>query len=351
MSALRPRPRADWRDIVTIQALLLGPMVLLFLAGHVESSAQARRACMPVWIVLGLVLFAWTLRGTSRRIAARSGFLSAGTWLTIAALFAVLCTISTVTLALALPAIPHRWTGHPQDVQTFVTGKSIHRGRSTSYCLATPAFDPRIEPIQWCTRRAVFDQASVGEAIVLHGTTSWFGFKRDRFDLVPTAPDGDAPAAGAPPAVAPSPVVAPTARVADEPRSSPPGGPLRAWPGDDLGKLLAAYPGSPAPSPYGSADRDNRQLLRLPDRGLWFFLTAEGTVNTVRVGRPFADAVDGVRLGDALEDVQRVLGADGRRIDAGQAPVRSYVFEPSPAHHLRVDLDAAQHVQTIFVFR
>lgn len=342
MSAVRPRPRADWHDVITIQVLLLGPMALLFLAGYVEPSAQARRACLPVWIVLGIVLFAWTMRGVLRRIAVRGVSLSAGSRLAIAALFVVLCGISTVTLSLALPAIAHRWVSQPQEVRTFVSGKTILRSKRTSYCLETPPFDPRLAPMNWCASRAIFDQAHVGEAILLHGSSSWFGFKRDRFELQPTAPDSEAAKTGFLPAPTPS-LVAPTmAREAD---AAPAGGPLRAWPGDELAKLQAAYPGSPAPSPYRSGDRDNRLMLRLPDRGLWFFLTADGTVNTVRVETPFADAIDGVRLGDALEDVRRALHADGTPIGTGQ-----YVFATPATHRLRVDLDAAQRVRTIFLF-
>lgn len=347
MNAPAQRPRADWGVVLTVQALLLGPMALLFLAGHVEPSAQARRGCLPVWIVLGLVLFAWTTRSNLRRIAGRGAFVSPGARLAIAAVHAVLCGIATVTLALALPAIPHHWMARTQDVQTFVTGKTTFRGRSTSYCLATPDFDTRIQPVQWCTRRAIFDQAHVGEAILLHGTTSWFGFKRDHFDLVPTAPDREVPKAGFLPAAVPSPVVMTAAPVADPVEGPAVGAPLQAWPGDDLAKLQAAYPRSPAPTPNRSGSRDNQQVLHLADRGLWFFLTADGTVNTVRIGQPFTEAVDGVRLGDTLDAAQRALGAEGTRID-GEA---SYVFATAAAHRLRVDLDAAQRVQTIFIFR
>lgn len=347
MSAVRPRPRTDWREVVAIQGLLLGPMALLFLAGYVEPSAQARRACLPVWVVLGIALFAWVMRGPLGRIAARGVAVPSGSRLVLAGVFAVMCGVSTVTLSLALPAIAHRWVSHPQDVQTFVDGKTIHRGKTTSYCLETPPFDPRIESVQWCTTRAIFEQAHVGEAILLHGSTSWFGFRRDRFELEPAAPGREALKAGFLPAPTPSPIVASMAQAA---RSAFAGGPLRAWPGDDLAKLQAAYPGSPAPSPYLSGDRDNRQVMRLLDRGLWFFLKSDGTINIVRVERPFADAVDGVRLDDALADVQRMLGTGARRIGTGPTAGGSYVFPTPAAHRLRVDLDAWQRVQTIFLF-
>ena len=351
MSAARQRTPMDWGVFLSIQGLLLAPMVLLFAAGYVEPSSQARRALLPVWIVLGLVLFAWTMRTNFRRIARRGQSLDAGTRVVLVALFVALSGIATFTLSLGLPALAHRWVAQRQDVQTVVSGKSIHRGKSISYCLETPDFDPRIEPVKWCTGRAIFDQAHMGEAILLHGTTSWFGFKRDHFDLLPTVPESEALKGGFLPAPTPRPAVTTALPDAIALLGAPAGGPLRAWPGDDLARLQAAYPGSPPPSPYGAGGGNNRQALRLADRGLWFFLAADGTINTVRVERPFADAVDGVHVGDALADVQRALAADGRRFDAGQAPRQSYVFEPSPDHHLRVDLDATQRVQTIFLFR
>ena len=203
VSAARPRQPMDWGIFITIQALLLGPMVLLFIAGVVQPSAEAQRTLLPAWIALGLVLFAVAMHANYRRIAARGAFLDAGPRFAIALLFVVLCGITTFTLSLALPAIAHRWVGQPLDVQTFVDGKTISRGKTTSYCLETPPFDPRIEPVKWCTRRAIFDQAHVGEAILLHGTTSWFGFKRDHFELRPAAPDSEALKAGFLPAPAP----------------------------------------------------------------------------------------------------------------------------------------------------
>ena len=196
MSATRQRTPIDWGVFLTIQGLVLAPMALLFAAGYVQPSAQAQRTLLPAWIALGVVLFAVTMRANHRRIAARDAFLGAGPRLVIAALFLALCSLATFTLSMALPAIAHHWVAQRQDVQTFVDGKTISRGKTTSYCLATPDFDARIEPVKWCTSRAIFDQAHVGEAILLHGTTSWFGFERDHFDLLPAAPESDAIKAG-----------------------------------------------------------------------------------------------------------------------------------------------------------
>jgi hypothetical protein len=95
--------------------------------------------------------------------------------------------------------------------------------------------------------------------------------------------------------------------------------PLRAWPGNDLAKLQAAYPGSPAPLPFHSADSANQQLPWLQDRGLRFFLTSGDAINTVRLDRPFAGTVNGVHLGDRLDEVRQNLGSPGR--DLGEIHV------------------------------
>ena len=230
--------------------------------------------------------------------------------------------------------------------------------------------------MQWCTDRHTFEQAREGETIVLHGSTSWFGFMPGRFDLVPSVPAGAPGVAQAgfavqapPPATLagsarsrPSPQFSEVARTAFDPGSAKPVGdarsaqhdePVRAWPGDDLAKIQAAYPGSPAPLPFHSGDPANQQLLWLQDRGLRFFLTSGGTINTVRLDRPFAGSVDGVRLGDRVDEVRRNLGSPGRELDAGPpgAPTTSALFETDARHRIRVDLDADQRVRTIFLVR
>ena len=368
--------QVDGGDVVPIYAAILLPTLLLFALGHVRPSAQAERDCWPVWTAIWASLFAWQVRASNRRLEAGDIDLAGVRRLGIAALFAVLSGLSAWILALALPAIPHRLTAKAIDVRTVVTDKVILRGKGTSYCLRTPPFDSRIAPVQWCTDRRTFEQAREGETIVLHGSTSWFGFMPGHFDLVPSVP-ASAPgvaqagfAVQAPPPVTlagsarsrPSPPISEVARTAFDPGPAKPVGdarsahhdePLRAWPGDDLAKVQAAYPGSPAPLPFHSGDPVNQQLLWLQDRGLRFFLTSGGTVNTVRLDRPFAGSIDGVRLGDRLDEARRNLGSPGRQLGAGPlgAPTTSVLFETEAGHRIRVDLDADQRVRTIFLVR
>jgi hypothetical protein len=369
----RPAARDDWRLGVGICASLLVPFFLLLAFGHVRPSVQAGKDCLPIWIVLWGGVFAGLKRLSDRDLEASGRDLPLGNRLGIAMLLAMFSGVSAWFLSVALPAIPHRWISRPVEVRTVVARKVVNRGKHISYCLQIPAFDARIEPFERCTDYQTFLQAKVGETIVLHGSTSWFGFKDDRFELVPAAA-GDASGAAGSASVAASaknepgplqpPIQAPVAaRMTPAPVSAGPVGevqaplqdePLLAWPGDDLAKLQEAYPGLPPPAPYRSVNSANQQVLWLRDRGLGFFLTSDGTVNVVRLDRPFGGMVDGVRIGDSLDEVRGKLGSEGTVLGGMRgthALASSYLFSPDAPYRIRVDLGAGQRVQTIFLTR
>lgn len=132
--------------------------------------------------------------------------------------------------------------------------------------------------------------------------------------------------------------------------------PLRAIPGDGIAKIQAAYPGSPAPVPYSSAAPIDKQLIRLRDKGIWFFLTSDGVINTVRLDSPFGGEINGIHIGNRLNEVQRVLGSAGKPLpvmsqSAIALPPSAYIFATDPRYRIRVDLDADQRVQSILLIR
>ncbi len=362
---------ADWPVIASFYGALSVPTLVLFTMGHVRPSLEAQRACLPVWVLLGAGVFAWLLYIHNRGLQARGRELGIGPRLLIAALFAVLSALSAWVMSLALPAIPHRLTSTPVEVRTVVVDKVIQRGRHTSYCVVVPPFDSRLERFDWCTSLARFQQARIGETIVLHGTTSWFGFKDDHFDLEPGAPAAAAalpsPAMSrpGPPAIVPpfvphgSPVVAPTPGVAPRPVSGMPpamparrdaGQALRVRLGDDLAALRAAYPDAPAPTPFHSGDAANQQVVALPNLGLRLFLGAAATVREVRLDAPFAGTAHGIGIGDTLDTIQRQLGSPGRAIAGQPAPSgSSMLFTTASGDRIRVDFGADQRARTIFL--
>lgn len=132
--------------------------------------------------------------------------------------------------------------------------------------------------------------------------------------------------------------------------------PLRALPGDGIAKIQMAYTGSPAPVPFSSADPANKQVLRLRDNGIWFFLTSEGVINIVRLDPPFGGAINGIHLGDRLDEVQRILGSAGKPLSvASQSmitlPPSSYIFATDLPYRIRVDLGADRRVHSILLIR
>ncbi len=184
----RERRRDSPELIILLFASVFIPLGLLFLVGHVRPSRQAESACLPVWIILGLAVFAWLWRRVSRIIEDEGGGQSLQERVALGLFVLVPSILATVLMALALPAIPHRLFGTPVEWRTQVSGKVVRYGKNTSHCLSTPVFDARVGAFDWCTDVDTFSRARVGETIVLHGSTSWFGFLQDRFELIPDDP-------------------------------------------------------------------------------------------------------------------------------------------------------------------
>jgi hypothetical protein len=71
---------------------------------------------------------------------------------------------------------------------------------------------------------------------------------------------------------------------------------------------------------------DHPKVLRLDDRGLWFFFDAAGKINLIRFDPPWTGSVQGIRLGDPTSKIERLLGTpnDGDGPDVGQGP---YYYE------------------------
>jgi len=183
-----PAPHDASADIILIFASLFVPLLLMFAAGHVRPSAQAQRYSVPLFVVIGCLLFVWFVRRSNRNLDKRGLKVPREKRVGLALVYLMLSCVSTFVLALGLPAIPHRFISIPVEVRTKVVEKYVRHGKHTSYCLATPAFDSRIEPFDWCTDRAIFRRARVGETIILHGSSSWFGFMQGDFVLVPDDP-------------------------------------------------------------------------------------------------------------------------------------------------------------------
>jgi transposase-like protein len=180
-----PARKSDWRVLAAIYGSLFAPALLLFSAGHIQLRERAGWVCLPVWILIGCGVFFWLLRTNNRSMDDNDEDPSPIRRLGIAAVLVVLSALSAWIFSLGLPAIPHRLTSRPVDVRTTIMAKTITHGKSTHYCFETTPAPPDIESVEMCTDRGTFSRAWQGESIAVHGTASWFGFMRDRFELLP----------------------------------------------------------------------------------------------------------------------------------------------------------------------
>jgi hypothetical protein len=90
-------------------------------------------------------------------------------------------------------------------------------------------------------------------------------------------------------------------------------------------------------------------MLAAPLEGLSFFFKTEGKLlYEIRAEEPFVGRIEGVRIGDALDDVIAKLGQPrGKPFDFGGN--KAYVFSVS-AGVFRCDFDNSRKCVTIFYF-
>jgi hypothetical protein len=156
------------------------------------------------------------------------------------------------------------------------------------------------------------------------------------------APPTHVPIAPAPSlALAPSPATPPPAAVA-------PATGLSVAFGDSIDKVRAAYDIRGEPS-NGCGSRDPCLTLRAPAIGLMFFFKTDSKrLYEIRADAPFSGSIEGVRIGDALDDLLRRLGQPAKPpwdFGANEA----YLFKLHGVS-LRCDIDDAKKVATIFYF-
>jgi len=77
--------------------------------------------------------------------------------------------------------------------------------------------------------------------------------------------------------------------------------------GDTYEQVKAAYQTPLEPEPAPSTVKGATQL-RLKTKGVWFFFNKDGKIYTIRLESPFPGSIGGVRIGDKVKDMQKVLG-------------------------------------------
>ena len=185
-----PEAPASMRAFVALM-LVFGGSGVAFLAiggslGFVTSSHDFERVLEWVGAAVGLLLFGVLTRGLARDVAGDDSAARAFRLLSVVAVVGSLCAISVWMWTLALPSVAHRFARQPFEAASVVQAKAIlQRKHGVCAQITTGVFDPRFPAQQFCVDRSQYSQVHVGQAIVLRGSASWFGFKRDSVVFVP----------------------------------------------------------------------------------------------------------------------------------------------------------------------
>jgi hypothetical protein len=86
--------------------------------------------------------------------------------------------------------------------------------------------------------------------------------------------------------------------------------------------------------------------VHLANEGMWCFFDPSNQLSSVRIEAPFTAAVDGVKIGDSLEQVNAVLGASVKNFPFADS--RAYLYFKNPKTFERFDVHDGV-VRAIFV--
>lgn len=155
--------------------------------------------------------------------------------------------------------------------------------------------------------------------------------------LIPKS--GDRPDAVNSPSANPSAAPAGSARID--------GMPIRV--GDNLAKVQDAYKTAMMPEPVSSI-HEGETGLQLKSRGVWFFFSKDGKIDTVRLDAPFPGAVNGVRIGDTTAKMREVLGEPAKTLK--NIPRQSaYLYYLDDETTARFDVGDDDKIRTVFLFK
>ena len=111
--------------------------------------------------------------------------------------------------------------------------------------------------------------------------------------------------------------------------------------GDPFDRVKGVYPTATV-----GTDARSPPDLSLPLDGIRFFFLEDKTLNNIRVDSPFKGSVQGVRIGDSLDDVLRRLGQP-YRTPWDFAGNKAYAYQIGETT-VRFDIDQSNKVVTIF---
>ncbi|WP_395678705.1 hypothetical protein [Inquilinus sp.] len=122
-------------------------------------------------------------------------------------------------------------------------------------------------------------------------------------------------------------------------------------PGDSVAQAQQAFRTSELPRPYTSAGNQKRFAL-YPADGFSLFLTPAGEIDTIRLDKPFAGSIGGVRIGDSLRTLKRLMGETKTKPFSGNPQGSlAYLYTLPNGVTARFDATEERGVEVVFLFK
>lgn len=118
--------------------------------------------------------------------------------------------------------------------------------------------------------------------------------------------------------------------------------------GDSPAQMQSAFQTQIEAEPYESALAKGGYVLRLRTRGVWTFFNKEGKAYTIRLDAPFKGSVAGVKVGDTVLTLKKLLGEPVKK-PWKWGTSESYLYYPDDTYTARFDVNDAGEVETIFI--
>lgn len=178
------------RGLIAMVSIFGGSGLFMLMTGSslgvVVASHAFEAVMVAVGVVIGLWMFVWLLRTIARDIAGDDSEVPLSNWVLLTPVVGALCCASVWMWTVTLPSYPHRFFRQPLEVRTTVVRMAVWN-RKGGICpqITTAVFDTRFPAQEFCVDRQQYNDVRTGETVVLRGSVSWFGFKRDSVVFIP----------------------------------------------------------------------------------------------------------------------------------------------------------------------
>jgi hypothetical protein len=121
--------------------------------------------------------------------------------------------------------------------------------------------------------------------------------------------------------------------------------------GDTIDKVQDAYKTTMVPEPVSSI-HEGEKGLQLKTKGVWFFFSKDGAIDTIRLDAPFKGTIGGVKIGDTTAKMREQLGEPIKTLKPpAVAQHEAYLYYIDDRTTARFDVDGDSKIETVFLFK